>query len=224
MPGAGKPITTAIVVDYLHTTFENDSTVGIAYVYCNFRRQHEQKPADILASLLKQLTRKQFPIPESVKKLHEYHKTKMSRPSFEETSAVLSSVLASFPRSFIMIDALDECQISSDSRRRLLAELFSLQASTETNLFATSPFIPEIFTEMKGSISQEIRANVEDVRAYLKGRMSRLPLCVRRSPKLQENIETEIIKAADGMYVTVTISKERKIPKICSGFSLRSSN
>src|SRR5438067_9082960 len=36
IPGAGKTILTSIVVDYLTTCnqFSNDSTIGIAYIYC----------------------------------------------------------------------------------------------------------------------------------------------------------------------------------------------
>jgi hypothetical protein len=47
----------------------------------------------------------------------------------------------------------------------------------------------------------ENTASNEDVKRYLDGHMSRLPPCVSRSPALQEEIETEIIKAVDRMYV-----------------------
>jgi hypothetical protein len=53
IPGAGKTILTSIIVDELTTQFSNDPTIGIAYIYCNFRRQEKQKIDDLLASLLK---------------------------------------------------------------------------------------------------------------------------------------------------------------------------
>ena len=37
IPGAGKTITTSIVVDYLLKLHRNDGTVGIAFLYCNFQ-------------------------------------------------------------------------------------------------------------------------------------------------------------------------------------------
>jgi hypothetical protein len=55
IPGAGKTILTSIIVDDLITRFQNDPTVNIVYIYCNFRRKDEQKIDDLLASLLKQL-------------------------------------------------------------------------------------------------------------------------------------------------------------------------
>jgi hypothetical protein len=38
IPGAGKIILISIVVEELTTRFSNDPTIGIAYIYCNFRR------------------------------------------------------------------------------------------------------------------------------------------------------------------------------------------
>jgi len=63
IPGAGKTIMTSIVVDHLNTTFENDSDVGIAFLYCNFRRQQEQKHVDLLMSLVKQLAQGRPSVP-----------------------------------------------------------------------------------------------------------------------------------------------------------------
>lgn len=64
IPGAGKTMITSIIVEHLSTRFQNDATTGIAYLYCNHRRQQEQKPADLLASILKQLhwTNVKFPM------------------------------------------------------------------------------------------------------------------------------------------------------------------
>ncbi|RYP14662.1 hypothetical protein DL765_006228 [Monosporascus sp. GIB2] len=70
MPGAGKTILTSIVVDELMARFENDKNTGIAYIYCNFRRQDEQKAEDLFASLLKQLAQGKSSLPDSVKSLH----------------------------------------------------------------------------------------------------------------------------------------------------------
>jgi len=205
IPGAGKTIITSIVVEHLNTKFENDASIGIAYLYCNFRQQQEQKPANLLASLLKQLVQEQLSVPESVKSLYERHKDKRTRPSFDEISNVLYSVVAGYSKTFIIIDALDECQASDGSRKRLLSEIFNLQTKTGVNLFATSRFIPEIMTEFEGSVLLEIRASDDDVRRYLDGKMSQLRPFVSRNFALQEEIKTEIIKAIDGMYVPLML-------------------
>jgi hypothetical protein len=200
IPGAGKTIITSIVVDDLCTRFRSDSSIGIAYLYCNFRRPQEQNPGNLLASLLKQLVQEQPSTPESVKSLYERHKDKRTRPSIDEISKVLYSVIVDHSKAFIIIDALDECQVSDGDRKRLLSEIFNLQAKTGANLFATSRFIPEITKEFERSIKLEIRASEGDVQRYLAAHILELPSCVSRSSDLQEKIKSEIIKAVDGMH------------------------
>jgi hypothetical protein len=205
IPGAGKTIITAIVVHHLLTLFEDDVNTGIAYLYCNFRRD-DQKAEDLLASLLKQLTQRRSSLPDSVKSLHDKHKVKQTRPSFDEISRTLQSVAALYSRVFIVVDALDECHATGGCRERILMEIFK-QAKRRANFFATSRFIPEITEKFQGSISLEIRASEQDVRRYIDGHISHLPTFVRRNPDLQEEVKAEIVKAVDGMYVDSKCSK-----------------
>jgi Cdc6-like AAA superfamily ATPase len=205
IPGAGKTILTSIVVEELTTRFQNNKSIGIAYLYCNFRRQHEQKVEDLLASLLKQLTQGQSSLPDTIISLYDSHQDKRTRLSFDELSKALQSVITMYSRAFIVIDALDECQVSHNCRKTFLSELFGLQAKCRANLFATSRFIPEITEKFQGSISLEIRASEHDVRRYVDGHISHLPSFVGRSPDLQEEIKTGIVKAVDGMYAVLIV-------------------
>lgn len=201
IPGAGKTILTSIVVENIYMQFHNEPSIGIAYIFCNFRRQDEQKAEDLLASLLKQLARGRPTILDGVKSLHDKHTGRRTKPSFDEISRVLQSVSTTYSRLFIVVDALDECQITDGCRTRFLAEIFSLQAKTGANIFATSRFDPEITQMFKESMSLEIRARDEDVQRYLAGHMIRLPSFVSSSPDLQNKIKLAISKAVDGMCV-----------------------
>ncbi|UPL02804.1 hypothetical protein LCI18_013738 [Fusarium solani-melongenae] len=201
IPGAGKTILTSIVVDFLDSRFDSDSDIGIAYIYCNFRRQHEQKIGDLLASVLKQLTQCRSSLPDSVKNLYDRHKTKRTRPSLNEILGLLQSVAAIYSRVFIIVDALDECSASDGCRTRFLSELFNLQARHRINIFATSRFIPEIMDRFETSISMEIRATPDDVARYLQGHIGQLPSFVQRDRQLQEEIMTGISEAVDGMFL-----------------------
>jgi Cdc6-like AAA superfamily ATPase len=202
MPGAGKTIIASIVVDHLFTRFQNDDSISIAYLYCNFQRQQEQKPTDLLMSLLKQVVQKRRSIPENIKSLYQRYMRKPARPSFEEISQAMLSVVTDYSRVFIIIDALDECQFNNGSRKRLLSEMFTLQAKTGANLFATSRYIPEITKEFEGrGTSLKIRASDKDVQRYLDGRMPHLlRSSIWKYPDFQDMIKREIVKAADGMY------------------------
>lgn len=200
LPGVGKTIFTAVVIDDLTTRFQNDLNIGVAYLYCNFRRHDEQKADDLLVSLLKQLSQER-PLPNTVKDLYDQHKAKRTRPSFDEISRALQSVIATYLRVFIIVDALDECQTSDFCRTRFLSELFNLQTKQGTNILATSRFIPEIVDCFKVTVSLEIRASCEDVERYLKDHMKQLRPFIQQNDQLQEEIKTGISKAVDGMYV-----------------------
>ena len=202
IPGAGKTILSSIVVNDLHDRFHGDTAVGIAYIYCNFRQQETQKAEDLLASLLKQLSQKWSSLPDCVKALHDRHQTERTRPLTDEITKTLHSVAAMYSQVFIVVDALDECKESYDCRSKILTEIFSLKVQFGANFFATSRFVANIEEKFKESLSLEIRASDYDVRVYLDRRMSNLPSFVSRSPELQERIKNDIVKAADGMYVT----------------------
>jgi len=203
IPGAGKTILTSAVVNELTERFSTDLSIGIAYFYCNFRRKHEQKTHDLLASLLKQLAESYPALPKSVKDLYGRHKAKRTRPSLEEISSTLHSVAAKYSRVYIIVDALDECQALDGCRARLLSELFTLQKRHRANILATSRFIPEIVDKFKGSSdSLEIRARREDVERYLEGHMGQLLHFVQQNQQLQTDIKIGISEAVNGMYVS----------------------
>ncbi|EED17198.1 Pfs, NACHT and Ankyrin domain protein [Talaromyces stipitatus ATCC 10500] len=206
IPGAGKTIPTSTVVDYLHGRFPDNTTIGIAYIYCNFRQQEEQRPMNVLSSILKQFAQGHNIISECVKILLKKHKSKMSRPSFREISDVLCSIIEDFSHAFIIIDALDECPIAGGMLSSLLLEIFNLQAKTRANLFAPSRFIPKIEEEFKrkGAVSLEIRASDNDVQIYLDDKISRLSLFVGKNPELEDRVKKAVITAADGMFLLAT--------------------
>lgn len=207
IPGAGKTILTAIVIDHLTIRFQNDADTGIAYVYFNYQQNADKQNVDnLLSSLLKQLSQDRSSLPESMKTLYDRHRKKGTRPLIDELLSALQSIAAMYSRVFIIVDALDECQASDGCRARFLSEIFTLQAKTGANLFTTSRHISNIEKEFEGSIQLEIRASEEDVRRYLDGHILQLPGFVTRSLELQEEIKAAIVKAVDGMY---------RVPPIC---------
>jgi hypothetical protein len=202
IPGAGKTILTSVVIDDLTTRFENNETVGVAYIYFNFRRKLEQQTADILASLLKQLSQHRPTLPESVVALYNQKKKKQARPSVDELSAVFLSVITEYTKAFVVIDALDECQEFGGCRSRILTELFNLTRSG-ANLFVTSRFNREVegkFDPMQVQ-SLEIRASKQDVEMYLEGNMPQLAAFAEWDEDIRESIKVTISDTVDGMCV-----------------------
>src|SRR4029077_68507 len=137
--------------------------------------------------LLKQFAQTTPTIPECVITLYRAHERNRTRPSFVEISTVLHSVIASHSKSFIIIDALDECSATDGVVSQFLEELFNLQAKTSSSLFATSrPIfnIPEEFKRRQSTVL-EINTSNEDMRRYLDGHIHRISLYVRITPAIE---------------------------------------
>ena len=197
--GAGKTIITSIVVDYLWTEFDN-ANIGIAYLYCSYQPQQEQNAEALLLSLLKQLSQKQPLVPVDVKNLHERYATKGTRPSFNDVVKVMQSTAQLYSKVFIIIDALDECHVSSEERGKFLEEIFNLQEQAEVNIFTTSRFVPEIMSQFEACITKTIRAEEADVLRYVNGRILKLLKSqISKYPDLLHAVREEVVKAVDGM-------------------------
>ncbi|KAI0887892.1 uncharacterized protein GGS22DRAFT_197834 [Annulohypoxylon maeteangense] len=200
MPGAGKTILTSIVVDELSRRFENDNDIGVAYIFCNFRQHDDQQAEDLLANLLKQL--QQFrPLPPSMKAFYQRYKNMNRKPCLNEISDALRSVMTTYRRVFIIIDALDECQSSDRSEEKFLAEVLKLKNNGTANVFVTSRLIPKIAAKFEGAISLEIRASDDDVGRYIDGQITRLPGFVVRHDELRKEIKAGIVESVQGMFL-----------------------
>jgi Cdc6-like AAA superfamily ATPase len=201
IPGAGKTILTSIIIEYLSTRSPDDGSNVVAYIYCNYKQQHEQLLENLLASLLRQLAEGKPDLPHDIKLLHNRYKEKRSRPSVDEISAVLQSVATQYSRVFIVIDALDECHGNGNCKEKLLSEISILQAKCGINFFATSRSIPDTTQRFDQGLKIEIRAEKQDVEKYVNSHIRELPSVVRKNPQIQKEIISGIVNSIDGMYV-----------------------
>ena len=148
----------------------------------------------MLISLLKQLAESQPSSLESIKDLYSRHKTKRTRPSLEEISKILHSVVANYSRVFIVVDSLDEYKASNGCWTRFLSTISSLQA----NIFATSWINSDIAKMFDKAAPLEIRARDEDVEVYLDKKMK-----LRQSDILNDAtsdmIKREVVDTIDGI-------------------------
>ncbi|PGH04121.1 hypothetical protein AJ80_08583 [Polytolypa hystricis UAMH7299] len=181
MPGAGKTITSAIIIGHLQTRFQNDPTVGVAFIYYEFQQQ-EQKPASVLPSLLYQFLRKCPTIPNCVQRLYDHHKDERMAPLSELTD-ILHTVISGFAKTFIVIDALDECK-QSDQRRSASNSVISVISVMHPAEEATFCLFLQHHED-------------EDVRRYVDSQIPELPSFVQRNCDLK----SEIGRAVDGMFL-----------------------
>ena len=199
IPGSGKTTLVSILIDQLCTQHRGNPSIGIAYIYLNFRGKDDQNINDLVACIMKQLVYRRPTLATSVKDLHDAWSSEGGRPSFDHIYRALESVTKSFTKVYILVDALDECQDSDRCRTRLLDTLSQLQVDTKVNLLLTSRGRPDIDKYFQKDDTLSIEAHEDDVRRYLESNMWKLSSCVAKRADLQKTIIEEIIKAAEGM-------------------------
>ena len=178
IPGAGKTMLASITVDHLQRAF-HPKNIPVTYIYCDYKRQDEQTPANLIASILKQLLQHCDSIPESVRRSHRHHVNSVTRLALNEVYDMLTNEFAYFSRIYIVVDALDELTASGQVRQILLATLRSLQKAGNVHLIMTSRFIPPEFHHFQDFMLLEICASNDDVQRYVYGHMGDLAMSVK---------------------------------------------
>ena len=201
IPGAGKTMLAAIIIDELNRRHHDDLDICTAYVYFNFKKIDNQSPLKLFSSLLRQLVQNQTVLPHEVASLWHGQQFKHSRAplTFEQVIKLIDSTSILSSKVFLVVDALDECRENDGCRSTFLTELFRLQSSTGSRLLVTSRPLVDIMQEFDKATKLEIRARSEDVRAFLDGNMYRLPRFVQRNAELQKRIKETIESSVDGM-------------------------
>jgi hypothetical protein len=199
-PGAGKTIITSIAINDLLQSAVNDESIGIAYIYCNFRRHDEQRIGILLSSLLRQLAETRSSLPKEVKTLFKHHIAEGTLPSIENISATLVAVAMSYSRVFIFIDALDEGPSSEGGLEKLLSEVFKLQTKCGANILATSRESTEIQKYFGNKKPFRIYAPEDDVTTYLEQKMMLQDLEIW-DDALKQDVKEKVVGTIDGMSV-----------------------
>ncbi|OBT62890.1 hypothetical protein VE03_07604 [Pseudogymnoascus sp. 23342-1-I1] len=200
IPGAGKTMVSAIAVDHIWKAFQGDN-VGVAYIYNNYNRREEQTTTKLLSAILKQLVQERPLYGKPVTILHKQHADRVTPLSHDEIRTVLESVVKSYSKVYIIIDALDEYTDSNHIRSELITILRTVQTSTNTSLMVTSRFNSGTEKLFQGALELEIQANEADVKEYVISRLDRFPKCVRNDKELQAEIQDGIARAVDRMFL-----------------------
>lgn len=146
-------------------------------------------------------------LPDRIRCVHKAHAERGTRPSWREYLKLLQEEVGCYSRIFLVIDALDECREVDGTRNTLLTELENLQRGLQL-LVTSRPHISDIERVFRNSVNLEIRAQNEDVRKYLDGRLERevrLKNHIEQDPALRDEIIRAIIAKVDGMYVRLSL-------------------
>lgn len=200
IPGSGKTMTTAMVVEDLQSRVTDDRAT-VVYVYCSYQQHENQSSTDLFTTILRCLLQQTPTIPETTRRLLEDSMRTGRRLLKDQILLCITALISDSDNMHILMDVLDE--LAEDSRRELLRELLNLHQASDFHLYLTSrqstaQEINRCFSGC-GIVEEEIRASVEDVRIYLEGNITKLPQFVLDSRKIQAKIIKDISMVVDGM-------------------------
>ena len=195
IPGAGKTVLSSVVIEWLTKSFTNEDKVAITYIFFDFRQK--LSASEILAALLRQLwqglPRESRPFPPE--KPPQGESTKLAWIQSELQAQVSKSI-----KTFIILDALDECSVNGVTMRQALEFLFSLQKTANVNILATSRFNEETANMFdKTGVTLEVQANENDIRSYVDSRAEYFAPFVAKRKGLLTYIRDEVARSSKGM-------------------------
>lgn len=201
-PGVGKTVISAMVIDHLQTEFRNDPAIGVAYFYFTYQTRQDQNYEMLLRNILRQFLECAKILPTEIVKLFQHCNEGKRQPSSPELEEAFHTVLRSYDRSFIILDALDE-RHASDSRGLLtiIDSLHKLKDTSPFNLIATSRDIFTITSRFQQGLVKEIQAREDDVKSYVSSRIGELldNGVVHSIPDLVELVKMKVTKATGDM-------------------------
>ncbi|KNG86035.1 putative ankyrin repeat domain protein [Aspergillus nomiae NRRL 13137] len=197
-PGAGKTIVSSIVIDRLRELMPLGS-IGLAYLYGDYRDQRAQSVENILGAIVKQLLAHLSETPQGILEIYETRVKQENPLSLPDAERFLDIACEQFSRVYICLDALDELR---DQRSLLI----SLQArSSSVQLYITGR--PHVQVQVERHLKEKreilIEAHDDDIRRFIDleigGPNDIEPDAM--DEKLRMDIQNKVIESAKGLFL-----------------------
>jgi len=185
-------------VDELRTSCI-DRNVGIAYYYCDYRVQNASPLTIALGCLLRLLLERIMVIPPLLRDIFEKTRRQGRAPIPSELKDILVSVVTSFERCFILVDAMDEFSISDVGSTAEFIRILDELAAYGAKIFVTSRTRPSPPFTIDHSIAT-ICADEADIISYVAYTLNTDDSLVDILDKsLERDITQTVVEQAKGM-------------------------
>ena len=202
-PGCGKTILSSTIIEDVMRECENDPKKSVAYFFFSFNDTQKQSPDLMFRSIICQLIR-HMEIPPRLDALYSSCQRSQRRPTAAELTEVIKTVVQHYSDTYIIIDALDECNQPTE----LIEVIEILELLQNTHLLLTSrkerylEKALESLVEDHNTICLRCDKVDEDIQKYVRYQIS----CNkdlkkwREIPTMKDEIENTLKRGAHGMY------------------------
>ncbi|KAI5839577.1 hypothetical protein DFP73DRAFT_458816, partial [Morchella snyderi] len=176
--GAGKTFLSSLIIDKVKDHAPQGS-IGVAYIYFNYKDQAQQKTTQVFTSLIKQFCNQLPKLPIEVTDLYDKLKSDNRRPTIMQLFTLLLTVVESFDQAYVIFDALDECDAVLQ-RKELIPLIRRMTQSGSFKLFISSRVEmslghQDIFDASHGGLKITILARDEDINLYIEEKINENP-------------------------------------------------
>lgn len=204
IPGAGKTILASLAIYTEKRSCLKDTTIGIAYFFCDYKSLDTQKINGILGSLLFQLSTQN----SDAKDLLNNFYAKMAKTCssihtirLEDLCQVFRQISECFCQVSFIIDGLDECS----EQGKVTKCLAGLSGTNIRSMFFSRNEEPiERALSSQGYSSLSVAAESEDIKSYVDAEIEKRTengeLDIN-DEELKMKVREVLIEKADGMYV-----------------------
>ncbi|KAK1466032.1 hypothetical protein CMEL01_12024 [Colletotrichum melonis] len=210
--GTGKSFLSSKVIDHyrIQKTFTSQSpsqpSLGFAFFYCNSSDQNRQSIKSILRSYIRQLgevTDHPEGIHETLFNLYQRKQTQ-SDITLQECETALVEMINSYPRTVLILDALDECK--KDTRRQIVQLFKRLVEKTNGCLKIFIASRPEhdisdhlrSFQELRATIIINTSDNQGDIEKFVNTEVDNFT--VYWSPETKQVVKKKLVEKSTGMF------------------------
>lgn len=201
----------SIVIDELKSSLSNPE-MPLAFFYFDHQDQNQQTINGTLSSLLRQLVETLPEIPKSVTDAYKRVQGSQYSLPLQELEKTIVEITEQAPRTYIIIDALDECD-ESGYRRAFMRFLDHVKQKRAVRLFVTSrPYLQDIHAALHMHPQIVVRARSADLRAYMLQELNQAGVDDIADEILAMKIIDTIINRARGMWVYLSLPQRRRMP------------
>jgi Cdc6-like AAA superfamily ATPase len=224
IPGCGKTILSSTVLENVFQYCADDPGKGIAYFYFDFNDQDKQVPELMVRSLISQFSQQCDKVPETLETLFSSCENKQRHPSLDDFLEVLQDIIQGFPRSYIILDALDECT-NRDELMDILKSMVEWRLE-KLHILVTSRQERDIESSLKDFVDEQSiiclqsKSVDKDIHTYIRQRLSHDKNLEKwqKDHSIRQEIEEALIQGAHGMYVLSLFDHERLMRTNVIGF------
>jgi hypothetical protein len=206
IPGCGKTILTSTIIQSVLQYCDRDPGKVVAYFYFDFKDPQKRVPELMVKSLITQLSQQCTRIPTTLETLFSSCENGQRQPSLDALLQALQQTIQEFPRSFIILDALDE---STD--RAELMEILETMAGwklEKLHIMVTSrkerdlESSLECLVEEHNTICLQSKVVDKDISTYVHHRLYDDKKLRKwyNNVEIRQEIEAALMEGAHGMY------------------------